>query len=92
MFGDKLIDKMAKNNAEIQRFALKGAIKTGNYADLCIVSSEPQIIAKPHGSSDYSVYENMKVSNRVVSTISRGKFVVRDGKFIKHKGQLINCR
>ena len=92
MFGDKLIDKMAKNNAKIQRFALKGSIKTGNYADLCIVSSEPQVISKPHGSSDYSVYENMKVNNRVVSTISRGKFVVRDGKFIKHKGQLVNCR
>ena len=92
MFGDKVLNKMSKNTAEIQRFALKGAIKTGNYADLAIISSEPQIIGKPHGKADYSVYENMKVSNRVVSTIARGKFVVKDGKFIAHKGNLINCR
>lgn len=92
MFGDKVLNKMSKNTAEIQRFALKGAIKTGNYADLAILSSEPQVIGKPHGKADYSVYENMKVSNRVVSTIARGKFVVRDGKFIAHKGNLINCR
>ena len=92
MFGDKVIDKMSKNVAEIQRIGLKGSIKVGNYADLAIVASEPQVIGKPHGKADYSVYENMKVNNKVVSTISRGKFVVRDGKFIPHKGKLVNCK
>ena len=92
MFGDKVIDKMSKNVAEIQCFDLKGSIKVGNFADLAVVASEPQVIGKPHGKADYSVYENMKVNNKVVSTISRGKFVLRDGKFIPHKGKLVNCK
>jgi len=92
MFGDKVIDKMSKNVAEIENFAGKNGIKVGNYADLAIISSEPQIITKPHGNTDYSVYENMKVSQKVVSTICRGEFVLKDGKFLEHKGQLVICK
>ena len=91
MFGDKVIDKMSKNVAEIEHFAGKNGIKVGNYADLVILSSEPQVIGKPHGKADYSVYENMKVNNKIVATIARGQFVVDGEKFIPHKGKLINC-
>ena len=91
MFGDKVIDKMSKNVAEIERFAGKNGIKVGNYADFAILSSDPQIIGKPHGKADYSVYENMKVNNKIIATIARGRFVVNGDKFIPHKGHLINC-
>ena len=91
MFGDKVINKMSKNVAEIERFAGKNGIKVGNYADLVIVESVPQIIGKPHGAADYSVYENMKLSQKIVYTISRGEFVIKNGEFIKHTGKLINC-
>ena len=91
MFGDKVINKMSKNVAEIERFAGKNGIKVGNYADLVIVESVPQIVGKPHGAADYSVYENMKLSQKIVSTISRGEFVIKNGEFIKHTGKLINC-
>ena len=91
MFGDKVIDKMSKNVAEIECLKDKGSIGVGKIADLVIVSQEEQLIGKPHGAADYSVYENMKVNNKVISTISRGKFVVDNGNFIENKGQLINC-
>ena len=91
MFGDKVINKMSKNVAEIERFAGKNGIKVGNYADLVILESKQQITGKPHGATDYSVYENMRLSQVVNSTIVRGKFVLKDGKFIKNTGKLIKC-
>ena len=91
MFGDKVIDKMSKNVAEIECFAGKNGIKVGNFADLVIVSSDPQVIGKPHGKADYSVYQNMKVNSKIVATIARGQFVVNRDKFIPHKGKLVNC-
>ena len=48
-------------------------------------------IGKPHGKVDYSVYEGINVNVMIESTILRGKFVIKNGKFIPHKGQLINC-
>lgn len=92
IFGDKVIDKMSKNVAEIEHFVGKNGIKVGNYADLAILSSEPQVIGKPHGNADYSVYENMKVNNKITSTICRGQFVVENGKFLEHKGKYVWCR
>ena len=91
MFGDKVIDKMCKNVAKIQRFAYKNGIKVGNFADLAIISSDPQTVKAPHGKADYSVYEGMYLSNTIIATIARGKFVMKDGKFYKHQGSLVNC-
>ena len=91
MFGDSVIEKMCQNTAKIQRFKHKNGIKVKNYADLVIMSSDPQIVAKPHGAADYSIYEGMHLSNTIVSTISRGKFVVMNGKFYPRKGHLVKC-
>ena len=91
MFGEKVIDKMCKNVAKIQRFANKNGIKVGNYADLVIMSSDPQVVKKPHGKANYSIYEGMHLSNTIVSTLVRGKFAVKNGKFYKTTGQLVNC-
>ena len=91
MFGEKVITKMCENTAKIQRFKHKNGIKLKNYADLVIMSSDPQIVGKPHGDADYSIYEGMRLSNKIVSTIARGKFLVKDGKFYPHKGQLVKC-
>lgn len=91
MFGDAVIDKMSKNLAKIERFKGKSAIKIGNYADFFVMNSDPQVVGKPHGKADYSVYEGMKLSNRITDTIVRGKFVLRNGKFIPRRGKLINC-
>ena len=92
MFGDKVIDKMSKNVAIIERFEGKTGIKVGNFADLVILRGETYSIGKPHGKVDYSVYEGVKVNVRVESTLIRGRFVLKDGKFIKNKGVMINCK
>ena len=91
LFGDKVIDKMCKNIADLERFSLKNGIKLGNYADLVVVSYAPNSITKPHGKCNYSIYENMRVSLRVESTLVRGRFVLKDGEFKEGKGQLIDC-
>ena len=91
MFGDKVIDKMSKNVASIERLPNRGEIKVGNYADLVILSEEENIIGKPHGRANYSIYEGLQVNDKVVSTLCRGKFVVENGEFIENKGQLIDC-
>lgn len=91
MFGERVIEKMNANVAKIQRFKHKNGIKVKNYADLVIMSSDPQVVGKPHGAADYSIYEGMHLSNKIVSTIARGQFIVKDGKFYPHKGQLVKC-
>ena len=78
MFGSAVIDKMSKNVAKIQRFKYKNGIKVKNFADLVIMSSDPQSVGKPHGKADYSIYEGMHLSNKIVSTIARGRFIVKD--------------
>lgn len=91
LFGDEIIDKMSKNVAKIERFAGKGAIKVGNYADLFIVSGENCNIGKPHGKVDYSAYENLVSDITIEATMIRGQFIMKNGEFYPHKGQLINC-
>lgn len=91
MFGEKVIAKMCQNTAKIQRFKHKNGIKLKNCADLVIMSSDPQVVSKPHGDADYSIYEGMHLSNKIVSTIARGKFVLKDDKFYPHAGKLLKC-
>ena len=81
IFGDKIIDKMSSNIAKIEKFAGKGELKVGNYADLFILN----------GAVDYSIYEHIKVNTTIESTMVRGKFVLRNGEFIENKGQNIIC-
>ena len=92
MFGDQIINKMSKNLAKIERFAGKGEIKVGNFADFTIISGANQCIGKPHGAVDYSIYEHIKVNTTVESTIVRGKFVFQKGKFVEQHGKYIRCK
>ena len=91
MFGDKVIDKMSTNLAKIERFAGKGQIKVGNFADLCIFSGKNFTIGKPHGNVDYSIYEHIQVGTTIESTMVRGKFVLENGVFHENEGQYIKC-
>ena len=91
IFGDQVIDKMSTNLAKIERFAGKGQIKIGNFADLCIFSGANFTIGKPHGAVDYSVYETIKVGTTIESTMVRGKFVLENGKFLENEGKYIEC-
>ncbi|HNX16545.1 MAG TPA: amidohydrolase family protein [Bacilli bacterium] len=92
LFGDQIIDKMSKNTAKIQHLSQKGIISLGKDADLVFLKEVPPYkIGKPHGNADYSIYENLEVSEIVHATMLRGRFILKDGVFIPAKGELINC-
>lgn len=92
IFGDSIIDKMSKNIADLEGFSQKGRIFEGKDADLVFIKEcEEYPIGKPHGTCDYSVYEGFKVKEKIVHTMLRGRFILKDGEFLGGKGELINC-
>lgn len=92
-FGDQIIDKMTKNVAKVNHFEKKGSISIGKDADLTFIKDvKPYTLGLPHGEADYSVYEGMSVNEKIVHTMLRGRFVLKDECFISSiKGELINC-
>lgn len=91
-FGDAVIDKMSKNVAELEGFSSKGAIKVGKDADLVFIQDTPTYrIGKPHGTSDYSIYEGIEVNEKIIHTMLRGNFILKDEEYLGSKGELINC-
>ena len=92
MFGDEVIDKMSKNLANLEGFSQKGRIFAGKDADLAFIQEvEEYPIGKPHGNCDYSIYEGIKVKEKIIHTMLRGEFILKDGEFLGGKGELINC-
>lgn len=91
LFQDKIIDKMTKNVAKVHNlYPQKGVIQVGSDADMFIYNTEDKHpITENHSNCDYSVYEGRNVLGKVEATISRGKFVLRNGKIIPHQGQYI---
>ena len=87
LFGDEIIDKFTKTPARIFDLKAKGMLKTDFDADICIFDKEEETdITAGHSESDYSVYEGTKLKGKIISTISRGKFIVKDNIFIGGKG------
>jgi len=67
----------------------KGTIAVGADADIAIWDpNREQTISQSlmHGGSDYTPYEGIKVKGWPVSTMVRGKFVVRDGELVGSLG------
>ena len=92
LFGDAVIDKMTSNLADLERLPQKGRIAVGKDADLVFIKDVHQYsIGKPHGTSDYSVYEGIEVNEEIVHTMLRGNFVLKDKQFLGGKGELLNC-
>ena len=92
LFGDQIIDKMTKNIADLEGFSQKGRIFAGKDADLAFIKEVDEYpIGKPHGTCDYSVYEGIKVKEKIVHTMLRGRLILKDEKFLGGQGELINC-
>jgi dihydropyrimidinase len=91
MFGDKIIDKMTKNVAKVHKlFPQKGIIQEGSDGDLFVYKLGERVMKRQHGYTDYSIYKDLTVNGEVISTLSRGKFIVKNGVFINRKGKLLN--
>lgn len=91
LFQDKIIDKMTKNVAKVHNlYPQKGVIQVGSDADMFIYdTSEKGRIIENHSLCDYSVYTGRNILGKVETTISRGKFIYRNGKIIPNQGQYI---
>jgi dihydropyrimidinase len=67
----------------------KGTIAVGSDADIALWDPKRQVTISQslmHGGTDYTPYEGLKVTGWPVSTMVRGKFVVRDGKLVGKLG------
>jgi dihydropyrimidinase len=67
----------------------KGTIAVGSDADIAIWDPARKVtIAQTmlHGGCDYTPYEGIKITGWPVSTMLRGKFIVRDGKLVGKVG------
>ncbi len=90
LFGDNIINKMSKNIAELMGINQKGCIKVGNYADLVFYIEKDTIIQKPHSNVDYSIYEGLHSDIEIIDTIIRGRYIIKNKKYIEHVGRLLN--
>jgi dihydropyrimidinase len=81
-----LVRLLARNPA--QRYGLwprKGVIRPGSDADVVLYDPEPESILtdeSTHMRADYTPFQGMRVQGKVVATIRRGTFLVRDGMLV----------
>jgi dihydropyrimidinase len=94
LFGESIIDKYTKNVAAIHGlFPRKGSLLPGSDADVAVFDPGEEWKVQGHNSNcDYDVYEGIQMKGKVNSTISRGRFVIKDGKFIGGRGEYQNRR
>jgi dihydropyrimidinase len=88
LFKHKAIDKMSKNIACLYPSLIdQGEIKVGNKANIFVYELYDNFIDFHHGKTDYNLYENFKRSGRVMHTLLRGEFIVKNQKFFGHGGK-----
>lgn len=78
-------------------FPQKGVLLPGSDADIVVVnpSIRRQLRAQDlHMETDYIPYEGMELQGYPVHTLTRGRFVVKNGEFCGEKGlgQFVRCR
>ncbi len=80
LYGDYAIKKMSVNPAKVfGLYPAKGTLDLGTHADIMIYDPrEKRVIKGDHSNCDYTPYEDIEVQGKVVATINRGQFVIRD--------------
>jgi dihydropyrimidinase len=79
---EKLIPLVSENPARRMGLHHKGALRPGADADIAVVDLKADwTLGKEHVHSDagYSIYEGERMQARVIHTLSRGRFALRDG-------------
>jgi dihydropyrimidinase len=86
---ERMVDVLSTTPARLFGMPTKGAIDVGRDADLVLFDPSARRTihaAELHHTSDYTAYEGRSVAGAVRSTIVRGRFVVRDGRFVGTRG------
>lgn len=83
-FGLSIVDKMTKNVARRFKLEKKGQIKVGYEADLFVYDKQEMTIGKPHGHTDYNLYQGLLANGAVIHTIKSGQFAVKDKTLCKN--------
>jgi dihydropyrimidinase len=71
-------------------YPAKGTIAVGSDADIAIWDPDRKVIIAQellHHGSDYTPYEGLEVTGWPISTMVRGRFVVRDGELVGKRGE-----
>ncbi|MBN2540864.1 MAG: amidohydrolase family protein [Bacilli bacterium] len=89
LFEKKTIDKMSKNLYTLYNMKDRGSIEVGKRANLFVYDLMENTIDDFHGFTDYSVYKGCLRKGRVIHTIHRGKFLVRNMNFQYYLGTKI---
>lgn len=79
----------ATNHAKTYGLQRKGSIAVGYDADIAIWDPERTRVlsqADLHHGADYTPYEGMDIKGWPVSTMVRGRFIVRDGTLVGREG------
>jgi len=79
---DALIPLVSENPARRMGLNAKGALRPGLDADIAVVDLNADwVVGKDNLGTDagFSIYEGGRMSARVVHTLSRGRFALRDG-------------
>jgi len=86
---ERLVDVLSTTPARLFGLRSKGAIEVGRDADLVLFDATARRTLRAtdlHHSSDYTPFDGREVRGAVRSTIVRGTFVVRDGRFVGRRG------
>lgn len=94
LFGEKIIDKFTKKPAVIHGlYPKKGTLLPGADGDIVIFDpSHDHLITESHSKCDYDLYKGIEVKGKILTTISRGRFIIKDGELLStEKGNYL-CR
>lgn len=87
---NKFVDVCSTKPAKIfGLYPKKGTIEVGSDGDLVIIDPDKEVTLSSkniHSNVDYSAYEGIKVKGYPIYTISKGKIIVKDNKFIGNVG------
>ena len=86
----KLVELAAQNPARLfGMYPQKGVLAPGSDADIVVYDPSPEWImtAKElHMNTDFCPFDGWKIKGRVRSVLSRGSFVIRDGRLVGKPG------